>query len=84
MDFYKDCKEEVSRTNSLKVDNLLASLSKSDADNLKKALLDKEIPSRAIQRVLLKNKIKCGAWAINQWRKENGIVLQNSKSQLSE
>ena len=78
MDFYEECKSETKQQKSLKVDNLLASLSKKDAESLKKALLDPDVPTRAIERVLHNNKIDCGCWAINQWRKNHGIALRSS------
>lgn len=80
MDFYEECKSETKQNQSLKVDNLLASLNKKDAESLKKALLDPDVPTRAIERVLHKNKIDCGCWAINQWRKANGIILRTTNT----
>jgi len=80
MDFYEECKSDTKQHKSLKVDNLLASLNKKDAESLKKALLDPDVPTRAIERVLLNNKIECGCWAINQWRKTNGITLRSSNA----
>lgn len=80
MDFYEECKSETNQHQSLKVDNLLASLNKKDAESLKKALLDPDVPTRAIERVLRKNKIECGCWAINQWRRTNGITLRTTNT----
>jgi len=64
----------------LKVDNLLISLNKKDADSLRKALLDPDISTRSINRVLEGNKIDCGCWAINAWRKANNVTLRDSRA----
>lgn len=78
MDFYEECKSDTKQRQTLKVDNLLKSLNKKDAESLRKALLDQDVPTRSIERVLRSNKIECGAWAINTWRKANNIKLRSS------
>lgn len=76
MDFYEQCKTDANHKKQLKVDVVLQELDKKDAESLKKALLDETIPSRTIARVLEGNSIDCGVWAVNQWRKTNGIRSQ--------
>lgn len=73
MDFYEQCKTDANQKKQLKVDIVLQELDKKDAESLKKALLDDTIPSRTIARVLEGNSIDCGVWAVNQWRKSNGV-----------
>lgn len=80
MDIYEQCLEEAKKVNKLKIDCLLEQLSKKDAESLKKALLDENVPARSIQRVLVQNKIKCGNWSINQWRRENNVKTFTSTS----
>ena len=80
MEIYEQCKSETKQSNVLKVDNVLASLEKKDSESLKKALLDSSISTRAIARVLETNDIGCGIWAINQWRRVNGIGLTSPTS----
>jgi len=79
MDFYEACKSDAKQQKMLKVDILLGSLNKKDADSLRKALLDSDVPTRSIKRVLEENKIDCGCWSINAWRKANNVVLQDSR-----
>jgi hypothetical protein len=79
MDIYEQCKADAEKNSSMKVDVLLGNLSKKDADSLRKALLDATIPTRAICRVLEENKIECGMWAVNKWRKANGVVLKSTQ-----
>lgn len=76
MDFYEQCKTDANHKKQLKVDVVLQELDKKDAESLRKALLDETIPSRTIARVLEGNSIDCGVWAVNQWRKSNGIKSQ--------
>lgn len=73
MDFYEQCKSDANQRPTSKVEHLLSTLDKKEAESLRKALLDPAIPSRAIERVLQKNKINCGLWSINQWRKANEV-----------
>jgi len=80
MDIYEQCKSDSKQINSLKMDNILNSLEKKDSESLKKALLDTSISSRAIARVLSTNNIDCGMWAINQWRRDNGVKLKTTSS----
>lgn len=80
MDFYEQCKTDVSQHKQLKVDAVLQELEKKDSESLKKALLDETIPSRTIARVLEGNSIDCGVWAVNQWRKSNGVRVYSSSS----
>ena len=79
MDIYEQCKADAEKNSNTKVEALLKTLSKKDADSLRKAMLDPAIPTRAICRVLEENKINCGMWAINKWRKSNGIELKASQ-----
>jgi 16S rRNA U1498 N3-methylase RsmE len=78
MDIYEQCKTEVKQHTKSKIESVLLELDKKDAESLKKALLDETIPSRAIARVLEQNSIECGIWAINQWRKKNGVKIYSS------
>lgn len=80
MGIYEQCKSDTNQTQMSKVDVVLQSLGKQDAESLKKALLDESIPTRSIQRVLKSNKINCGLWAINQWRQANGIKLKSNSA----
>ena len=80
MEIYEQCKSEAKQNHNLKVDNLLNSLDKKDSESLKKALLDSSIATRAIARVLEANNISCGMWAINQWRRTNGVELKATYS----
>jgi hypothetical protein len=80
MDFYEQCKTDAKHTKQLKVDLVLGELDKKDSESLKKALLDETIPSRAIARVLEANSIDCGIWAVNQWRKNNGVKVYATSS----
>ncbi len=73
MDIYEQCKTQADRITKLKIDIVLEQLSKKDADSLRQALLDENIPSRSIERVLMENSVECGQWAINRWRRENKV-----------
>lgn len=74
MDIYEQCAKEAKKVNKRKVDSVLEQLPKKDAESLKKALLDENVPTRSIQRVLMQNSINCGNWAINQWRRDNQVT----------
>lgn len=80
MDIYEQCKVDAAKFATNKVVVLLEQLDKKEAQSLKKALLDPTIPTRAIERVLQANNIDCGMWAINSWRKKNGIKLTSTRS----
>lgn len=73
MDFYEECKSDASLHSTSKLEQLLLNLDKKEAESLRKALLDPSIPSRTIERVLQKNKISCGLWSINTWRKDHEV-----------
>lgn len=75
MDFYDECKTDAKQHSISKIEYLLSTLDKKESESLRKALLDSSIPSRTIERVLQKNKINCGIWSINQWRKANGVDI---------
>lgn len=79
MDFYKACKSDTRQRQALKVDLLLESMHKKDAESLRKAMLDQNISTRSIKRVLGENKIICGCYAINAWRQANKIKLTSSR-----
>lgn len=80
MDIYEQCKTDAKQKNTTasKIDVVLSELSKKDAESLKKALLDENIPTRTIERVLRENGIECGQWAINHWRRTNKVKLYTS------
>lgn len=80
MDFYEQCKTDANQNKQLKVDAVLQELDKKDSESLRKALLDETIPSRTIARVLEGNSIDCGSWAINQWRRTNGVKVYSTSS----
>lgn len=73
MDFYEECKSDTKHHSESKVEQLLSTLDKKESESLRKALLDSAISTRTIERVLQKNKINCGMWAINQWRREQNV-----------
>lgn len=75
MDFYEECKSDAKQHSTSKVEHLLSTLDKKESESLRKALLDSSISTRTIERVLQKNKINCGVWAINQWRKAHNVPL---------
>lgn len=78
MDIYDACKLDSKNKRRLKVDAVLATLSKKDSESLIKAMLDPDISTHSIERVLKGNNIDCGCWAINQWRRANGIKLRST------
>lgn len=82
MDFFKECKEDSSRTSptSNKVDTVLRMLSKEESESLLKALRDSSISSRSISRVLINNKFSVGRWAVNEWRVRNGVEIISHKT----
>ena len=75
MDIYEQCKSDPKQHLLSKVDVVLKTLDKKDAESLRKALLDPSISTRTIERVLGDNNVGCGVWAINKWRKTNGVKL---------
>lgn len=79
MDFYNECKQDVSKHSSLKVDALLRELSKDDRKSLLEALKDTDIPTRSIARVLEQSGYRCGRWAVGEWRKHNGVEARSSR-----
>ena len=84
MDIYEECKQEAIKSSTNKVEVLLETLNKKDAESLKKALLDPAISTRTIARVLESNKIECGVWAINKWRRHKGIALSSTHTLIKE
>ena len=80
MNIYEQCKSDSSKNEMCKVDVVLKSLSKQDAESLKKALLDSTISTRTIERVLESNNVRCGSWAINKWRKMNNVKLKSNSA----
>jgi hypothetical protein len=78
MDLYEQCKKDSNKNICLKVDALLKALPKKDAESLKKALLDENVSTRAIARVLEENNYTCGIWAINKWRKLNNVISKST------
>jgi hypothetical protein len=61
------------RTGRLKVDDLLDTLDKADADALRHALTDPLVGTHTIKRACAENGIQLGATAIDVWRRENGV-----------
>ena len=84
MDIYEECKLESNKSPTNKVKILLDTLNKKDAEGLRKALLDPNISTRTIARVLEGNKIDCGVWAINTWRRQNGVQRSSTHSLIKE
>jgi hypothetical protein len=84
MDIYEECKQETNKSSSNKVKTLLEKLNKKDAESLKRALLDPAISTRTIARVLESNKIDCGVWALNTWRRQNGVERVSTHSLVKE
>lgn len=56
-----------------KVDSILESLDKDDAESLRQALLHKDITSSRISDILGKRGHKVGRDAIRAWRKREGV-----------
>ena len=75
MDIYEQCKSDPKQHQLSKVDVVLKTLDKKDAESLRKALLDPSISTRTIERVLGDNNVGCGVWAINNCRKTNWVKL---------
>lgn len=73
MDFYSQCKTDSVQKKTGKLDRIIAGLSKDDASSLIRALEDVSISSRTISGVLMSHNYKVGKWAVNEWRKRNGI-----------
>jgi hypothetical protein len=70
---------ELTRTKSIKIDSLLEKLSKEDREYLISVLMNPEIPTRLIERVLRKKNIQCGKSAILNWRRSNGVkIIKNT------
>ena len=80
MDIYEQCKSDAQQHSLNKVDVVLESLDKKDAESLRKALLDPSMSTRTIERVLRDNDVCLRQWAINSWRKENGVKLKSNNS----
>ena len=80
MDIYEQCKSDTKQHPVSKVDVVLESLDKKDAESLKKAFLDPSISTRTIERVLENNNVSCGLWAINRWRKTNNVKLKSTSA----
>lgn len=76
MGIFEECLEAYpSAVPGAKVDSIIASLSKEDAESLRQALSNKDISSSRIADVLARRGHKIGRDAIRGWRKREGITL---------